>query len=93
VHEFDLRAQSGPVHGPDQVGSKHEAALEHGDNQQVDGFGRGDSFGDLAVAPGNGSLVIQHADAAIVGHVWLRMGLAPQACGACCQVLARATTA
>ena len=37
VDELDLRRKARPVQGPDEVGGEHEAALQHGDDEEVFG--------------------------------------------------------
>ena len=53
-HEIDLRRQPHPVQRADQIGGKHEAALQDGDDEQVLELRAGDFLGQLVEALGDG---------------------------------------
>ena len=53
-HEIDFRGQPHPVQRADQIGGKHEAALQDGDDEQVLELRAGDLLRQLVEAPGDG---------------------------------------
>jgi len=56
------------MHGADQVGDEHEAALQHRDDEQVlAGFG-GDLGGHFGITRGDCRLVVENADTLGLGH-------------------------
>ena len=64
----DLRRHAGAVHGPDQVGHEHKAALEHGDDQEVGRRIGGDLRCHLGIAGGDGGFVVEDPDTLGLGH-------------------------
>ena len=53
-HEIDFRGQPHPVQRADQIGGKHEATFQDGDDEQVLELRAGDFLGQLVETPGDG---------------------------------------